>query len=516
MFDRLEPALQSSLASLTRDPSFYGVILRADRLGDRLGDRRGAAATAKAVDRESALLLLTLRTPGPIPAYARRLLGPDAANTIAGLVLGGVLEIEFGGEFRSGPDAIGAMAAEGYDGAIDGADGVPRGRIADLSISALRHASMLPIDDVAVLAARLYRYNSLPLSPAGDAASTAAANTPATPATDLARLGLTTPAVAAALDRDWTCTASGTDGDWLCWSAAERWESTDGTRGTCKLYVSPAPAAIRDVFAATVAAATSHHALAFKAGAGPYGLLRPDKLVVYFRHRDHLYAAAAALSDALRRRARARCSIHRRHLGGWHAVVGGRPAGARGERELAQLAHDATRGRSPRGPGHRSRISRPDGPGALRAPPRRRPADRPANMGARRHDVAAGHHMILAGRLVLPVEVELTSVESLPASTRALFPHSATDFVLTRSHAREPSRVVDAPTAALLAHFRTPHTVADAVVAYSRTARLRPRIGPRRRMATHHSARGRRATRRRRRGDGHRGRAAPRARRARR
>ena len=75
VFDRLEPALQSSLASLTRDPAFYGVILRADR--------RAAAATAKAVDRESALLLLTLRTPGPIPAYARRLLGADAANTIA-------------------------------------------------------------------------------------------------------------------------------------------------------------------------------------------------------------------------------------------------------------------------------------------------------------------------------------------------------------------------------------------------------------------------------------------------
>jgi hypothetical protein len=290
VFDRLEPALQSSLASLTRDPSFYGVILR----GDRHGDRR-AAATAKAVDRESALLLLTLRTPGQIPAYARRLLGADAANTITGLVLDGVLEIEFAGEFRSGPDAIGAMGVEGYDGAIDGVDDAPRGRIAQLSIDALRHAAMLPIDDVAVLAARLYRYNSLPLAPAGDAAGGATR----TPTTDLARLGLATAAVAAALDRDWTCTASGADGDWLCWSAGERWESTDGTRGTCKLYVSPSPLAIRDAFAATVAAATSHHAMAFKAGAGPYGLLRPDKLVVYFRQRDHLYAAAAALSDAL-------------------------------------------------------------------------------------------------------------------------------------------------------------------------------------------------------------------------
>ncbi len=166
MFDRLEPALQSSLASLARDPSFYGVILRADR--------RAVAATAKAVDRESALLLLTLRTPGPIPAYARRLLGADAAKTITGLVLDGVLEIESAGEFRSGPDAVSAMEGEAYDGAIGGVDDAPHGRIAQLSIGALRHASMLPIDDVGVLAARLYRYNSLPLAPGGDPARTPA------------------------------------------------------------------------------------------------------------------------------------------------------------------------------------------------------------------------------------------------------------------------------------------------------------------------------------------------------
>lgn len=82
--------------------------------------------------------------------------------------------------------------------------------------------------------------------------------------------------------------------------------------------------------------------------------------------------------------------------------------------------------------------------------------------------------MILAGRLVLPVEVELTSVEALPAATRAQFTHAATDFVLTRAHGREASRVVDASTAALLSCFRTPHTVADAVVEYSRTAGADP------------------------------------------
>jgi hypothetical protein len=282
VFDRLEPSLQSRLASLTRDPSFYGVILPVDR-------QAAAPATAKAADRESALLLLTLRTPGPIPEYARRLLGPDAWHTITGLVLDGILEIESAGVFRSGPNAIGSRGVDGYDEVAG--DSPPRGRIAQISIDALRHAAALPIDDVAVLAGRLYRHNSLPLTPANASATM--------PVTDLTRLGIARPAVATTLDRVWTCTASGADGEWLCWSAAERWESADGTRGTCKLYVSPAPAAIPEAFAATVAAATAHQALAFKAGAGPYGLLRPDKLVIYFRHRDDLYAAAAALTDAL-------------------------------------------------------------------------------------------------------------------------------------------------------------------------------------------------------------------------
>lgn len=287
VFDRLDPALRVRLADLTRDPSFYGILVPVGGV-----PLASTAATARAVDRESALLLLTLRTPGPIPEYARRLLGPNAWHTITGLVLDGVLEIECAGAFRSGAaavDVIDAVAVDGSDIAPD--DIHPRGLVARLSIDALRHAAALPVDDVAELARRLYGYNRLPLTP-GNAA-------PALPTTDLARLGLDARGVAATLDREWTCTASGVDGEWLCWSAAERWASTDATRGTCKLYVSPMPEATRGAFAATVAASTVHDALAFKVGAGHYGLLRPDKIVVYFRHREALYAAAAALTDAL-------------------------------------------------------------------------------------------------------------------------------------------------------------------------------------------------------------------------
>jgi hypothetical protein len=283
LFDRLEPSLQARLADLGRDASFYGILVPAGGAG-----RASDAATVRPVDRESALLLLTLRTPGPIPRYARRLLGPDAARTIAGLVLDGVLDIERGGTFCSGPAAADAVAALDGALALDGAR--PRGATARLSYQALRHGAMLQVDDVADLARRLYGYNRLPLDPSPPDGRTSVDEDP---------LGLAARPLAAALDRGWRCTASGADGGWMSWAPRAGHEPGADIRGTVKLYVSPALPAVRGAFAATVAAAGMHRALAFKVGTGRHGLLRPDKLVVYFSRREQLYAAAEALTGAL-------------------------------------------------------------------------------------------------------------------------------------------------------------------------------------------------------------------------
>src|SRR3954453_14068992 len=80
--DRLEPELRRSLAELERDPGFYGVL----RSGTNL----------KAGDRDTALLFLPLREPGPLPAYVRRISGEEAAATVARLVADGILEIAAG------------------------------------------------------------------------------------------------------------------------------------------------------------------------------------------------------------------------------------------------------------------------------------------------------------------------------------------------------------------------------------------------------------------------------------
>jgi hypothetical protein len=295
LFDRLDTTLQARLSDLSRDPSFYGIL----RLANRALEASAAAplTTTRPVDRETALLLLTLRTPGPLPQYARRLLGRDGGHAITNLVLDAVLEIEFAGAFRSGPTAIDALSQEWPELGLDlrGVEGEdePPGLVARLSIHALRHAARLPIDDVAALAGRLYRYNRLPLSPS------AATDRDARSVSDADRLGLAGPDIATALERGWVCTDSSATDGWMSWGPRAAVQPTATLRGTVKLYVSPLPAAVPATLAASIAAATEHRALALKVGTGPYGLLRPDKLVIYFAHREHLQAAAARLATAL-------------------------------------------------------------------------------------------------------------------------------------------------------------------------------------------------------------------------
>jgi hypothetical protein len=266
VFDRLDAERQARLAHLARDPAFYGVLV--------------TPSTTKAVDRDSALLLLTLRTPGPIPQYALRALGPEARRRILGWVLDGVLEMEHEGAFHSGPAAASLVARD-----LD-AEGV----IGRLSVEALRHAAALETRDASMIAGRLYRYNRIPLSPRY-------ARVHATE-TDEDRLGLATPRAASILARCWTRTsASGTP--WISWIARRDGDRPVSGGGTYKLYVSPAAVAVRHVFPDVVAAVTPHRPFACKVGKGPHGLLRPDKMVIYFARRDDLYEAAGAVARAL-------------------------------------------------------------------------------------------------------------------------------------------------------------------------------------------------------------------------
>ena len=274
LFDRLPPEQQAILDGLRRDPDFYGVLRP-----------RGATDLGiKSVCRDTALLYLTLREPGPLPNYVRGMLGGRCNQEVAELVLDGVLEIERDGAFVTRADAYELI----YGTGPSTADG---GVIARLSREALRYAQDLEIGEAVRLSARLYFYNRLPASPAWRRRLPSAAAV-----ADYLGLQAGGP-IASLLEREWSPVALEPPFDgWLIWRRQRRGGAESPS--TYKLYVSPGCDALREAFAATVEVASALGAPRFKVGKDVYGLLRPDKIVVYFDRFEPLREAA----DRLQRR----------------------------------------------------------------------------------------------------------------------------------------------------------------------------------------------------------------------
>src|SRR5262245_18945428 len=125
-----------------------GSILRVARL------RRSArAGGAMPVDRRAVALIESLEEPGRLGGEA----ADDLLAAAAGLVLDGVLEIESDGRFASGPAAHAILFGDGA--------AAPSGRLAGLSVDALRYGEALPLTCARTLARRLHGYNHIPLHP---------------------------------------------------------------------------------------------------------------------------------------------------------------------------------------------------------------------------------------------------------------------------------------------------------------------------------------------------------------
>lgn len=279
LFDRLPQEERRALADLAREPGFYGVLRPAAGIGLGL----------KSVDRDTALLFLTLREPGPLPSYVRSELGDAALRTVARLVADGVLEVENGGAFLSGAAAL-DLLSEG---------GTPSGggRLAELSLAALRYGQELAVDDPLLLSWRLYCFHRRPLTPYWKRLL------PTADAVE-AHLGIAPGGTARRLlDRSWSRTTGRVEG-WLSWRArARRGASADPVGAadvpTWKLYVSPMPEALAGSFGEILEALTAARAGQFKVGADAAGLLRPDKIVAYFPSFESLGAAAETLTGRL-------------------------------------------------------------------------------------------------------------------------------------------------------------------------------------------------------------------------
>src|SRR5579863_926762 len=275
LFDRLSPSERQALEALGRDPDGYGV----------LRPREGASLSIKSVSCDMALLWFTLQNPGPLPHYVIRSLGERCDQVIGQMILDGIFVIEAGGEMLFGPAARALVCTEQVESG-------PETSLAALSRRALEYAEALEITDAVVLSARIYMYNHLPVSPRWrhllpDQAAVER------------HLGILNGATARMLERGWKRlpSAGGVQG-WTAWQSQRALHDHDSPT-TYKLYVSPACSELRAGFQATAEAAAQSRAFHLKVGSNIYGLLRPDKIVVYFREFADLQETAACILEKL-------------------------------------------------------------------------------------------------------------------------------------------------------------------------------------------------------------------------
>ncbi len=264
--DRLDADERAVVSEATDADEVYGLLRPVE----------GSSLTPRSATTDLALLLLTLREPGPLPSFATRRLGEDADETIARLVLDAVLEVERDGAFVSGPRALAASQSS-----------VARSRVGELSLAALEHAQQLEGLDETLLALRLYCFGRRPLTPALQA------RFPDERAV-AAFLGVDRPSVRTG----WGESGTKPGEPWRMWRR-RRPQRRGGA--SFKLYVAPALEAMPDALAAvarTLAEVGSCEG--FKVAREVAGLARPDKLVAYFARLEDLHTAAAALAPLLR------------------------------------------------------------------------------------------------------------------------------------------------------------------------------------------------------------------------
>jgi hypothetical protein len=252
------------------DPEHYGV----------LRPRDGLNISVKSVSCDAALLLLTLPEASPLPQYVLDRLGSRCETEIARMVLDGILEIELGNRMISGPEALQLVSP-------DRASAGFRNALSELSLHALQYAAELSISEPATLAQRLYAYNRIPTSQRWlrflpDAASVR----------DF--LGVERHKVAGALDTTWSSLPADDRAPWTVWRSKRR-DSGGPFEETFKLYVSPACNELPEVFAETAVALAPSRSFQWKVGRSLRGLLRPDKIVAYFRRFNDLQETAARL-----------------------------------------------------------------------------------------------------------------------------------------------------------------------------------------------------------------------------
>jgi hypothetical protein len=271
------PIEQTAFADIPRTLGQYGILCP-----------RTPTLQTKVICAETAKLFRIRKRAGVLPPYIKKIFNWEINKAIALLVLDGVIEMEDGSIFLSGVDAWSAL----FEGKLIHR---PQGELARISIQALKYAQTLKSHGTKGLSQRIYYYHSKPLMPAWE-------RRVPTPDAVLRYLELGKDfSNSRLLSNRWRqVSLPEAYSAWLLWKPVHRVPTVPQQSVFYKLYVSPDPTVVGEVFRATVSVlATADSVLTFKIAKNARGLLRTDKIVVYFPSFEALFEMAASLRSKI-------------------------------------------------------------------------------------------------------------------------------------------------------------------------------------------------------------------------
>ena len=250
----------------------------------------GSQLTIKLAYHELALVYLHLSRSSLLPHYLSSLNADSFNQAIAQLVLDQVLEIKWEEKYVSGVHATEAI----FGKSVHRSENIP-GFIAGLSNQGIEYVLHLNNGDMRTIANRLYTYNTLPWDPCLKRNFNEKTDT-----RDFVFSASHTLLISL-LNKEWHLINDPGKDHWLGWSRRNfpGQSPTVIDKETYKLYISPVMQDLPKMMNLVLPVLTSSEAFSFKIGNGIHGLLRPDKMVVYFNSRSSLLQVAEELKNKL-------------------------------------------------------------------------------------------------------------------------------------------------------------------------------------------------------------------------
>jgi hypothetical protein len=279
-WSQLDSDQKESLAGLQDESEVYGVFEP---------QARSTPIARKVAYREVALLYFHLQHSNKLPHYLIFPRDEKINETIAALLLDGIIEIEWEGKFVSGLDAMMAI----YDDDIIN-EGHPQTYLSQLSYRAIRYAWTLNDHDERSMASRLYAFNTVPWDASMKTMFHEKHNVNDFLFSSIDDDTMNT------LNEQWHSTVTEKK-EWLSWNRkAMKTPIEPQSPHIYKLYVSPLINDVPAVLARCLPAINTSDAVSFKIGNTLRGLLRPDKMVVYFYSKESLIQMARVLKESLK------------------------------------------------------------------------------------------------------------------------------------------------------------------------------------------------------------------------